>query len=136
MDAVDKQRSFFMACRGFMELPVECPLVVPWWSPGVLESLPEWWLCRAVTGGLGGALCPPQTRPGPRKQRESVAVLRQWVAPACTRHSTGDLAVGGWPGWRRAAARASRAGRFPCGAGARVRVAGSLVVFPVERLAL
>lgn len=56
-----------------------CQRGVSWWSPGVWESLPEWRLCRAVTGGLGGALCPP------RRGRAPEGRASPWLREPATR---------------------------------------------------
>lgn len=56
-----------------------CQRGVSWWSPGVWESLPEWRLCRAVTGGLGGALCPP------RRGRAPEGRASPWLRGPATR---------------------------------------------------
>lgn len=56
-----------------------CQRGVSWWSPGVWESLPEWRLCRAVTGGLAGALCPP------RRGRAPEGRASPWLRGPATR---------------------------------------------------
>lgn len=128
MGAVDKQRSFFMACRGFVELSVRRLLVVPWHvgepSGVAAPQGSDRWAGRGTLPASDTARLPKaeivlgcSKTVGGRKASCPLPELKQNWRP------------GSW--WLARAGGGLRGRAASSGAGACVCIAGSLVVFPI-----